>query len=107
MVDHYVKEKMRVKCYMRYCDDSMGMAKTKAQAKRDMMEFDRISSELGIVVKHNAVVAPVGREIINGRKKNRKRKRSKRKNNRLFGLPIHGTEGDDEKVYKEKVCQKV
>ena len=84
IIDHYVKEKMRVKCYLRYCDDATGRARTKAQARRDMEEFERISAEIGMVVKHSAVVAPIGIERRNERKKNRKRKRSKRSHDRLL-----------------------
>ena len=92
-IDHHMKEKMRVKCYLRYCDDATGRAKTKAQARRDMEEFERVSSEIGLVVKHSAVVAPIGIEKRNGRKKNRKRKRSKRSHDRLSRISIYGSEG--------------
>ena len=84
IIDHHVKEKMRVKCYLRYCDDATGRARTKAQARRDMEEFERISAEIGLVVKLSAVVAPIGIERRNERKKNRKRKRSKRPHDRLL-----------------------
>ena len=82
IIDHHVK--MRVKCYLRYCDDATGRARTKAQARRDMEEFERISAEIGLVVKLSAVVAPIGIERRNERKKNRKRKRSKRPHDRLL-----------------------
>lgn len=99
VIDHHVKEKMRVKCYQRYCDDSVGRAKSKAQARRDMEEYDRVSSEIGLVVKHTAVVSRFGIELRNERKKNRKRKRSKGSNNRLSRIPFHGSEGEAPKEH--------
>ena len=84
VIDHYMKEQRRVKCYLRYCDDATGRAVTKAKARRDLEAFERVSSELGLVVKLSAVIAPIGIERRNERKKGRKRKRSKGSHDRLL-----------------------
>ncbi len=68
-----MKEVMHCKCYLRYCDDSMGMARTKAEAWSMLNEYDRKSAELGLVVKASAIVAPIAHKV-NGKKK-RKRQR--------------------------------
>lgn len=86
VIDHYMKEQRRVKCYLRYCDDATGRAMTKAAARRDLEAFESVSSEIGLVVKHSAVVAPIGIERRNERKRDRKRKRSKRSHDRLLGI---------------------
>lgn len=77
-IDHSVKERLHVKHYLRYCDDCVMMVKTKKEAKRILYEFDKLSSELGLCIKANAVISPIGAELKNGKKNNRKRKRSKR-----------------------------
>lgn len=77
-VDHYVKEKLHVKHYLRYCDDCVMMVKTKKEARKLLSEFDALSSKMGLCIKSNAIISPVGNELKNGKKKNRKRKRSKR-----------------------------
>ena len=74
-VDHHMKEKMHCKCYLRYCDDTMGLARTKAEAWRMLNEYDRISSELGLVVKASAIVAPIA--LRGYGKKKRKRQRGR------------------------------
>ena len=67
-----MKEKMHCKCYLRYCDDTMGMARTKAEAWAMLNEYDRISSELGLV-EASAIVAPIAHRGYG--KKRRKRQR--------------------------------
>ena len=46
-VDRYVKESLHVKCYMRYLDDSTGLFRTKAEAKRKSRLIERKYRELG------------------------------------------------------------
>lgn len=41
--------------------------------------YERESAKVGLVVKANSCIAPIGTETKNGNKKHRKRKRSKRK----------------------------
>ncbi len=73
-IDHHMKEKMRCKCYLRYCDDTAGLARTKGEAWSMLNEYDRISSELGLVVKASYIVAPIAHKVY-GKKKRRKRQR--------------------------------
>lgn len=75
-IDHYLKERLKVKCYLRYCDDAVGLAKDKKEARRCLREFNALSCELGLCVKANAICAPI-RTLRAGRK--RKRQRGKRK----------------------------
>lgn len=79
-IDHYIKEILHVKHYLRYCDDCVVMVRTKKEAKNILSEFDALSSKMGLCIKSNAVISPVGSGINDG-KKGRKRKRSKRKKN--------------------------
>ncbi len=78
-IDHHMKEKVRVKCYLRYCDDCTGLAKTKAEAWAHLNEFYRQSSKLGFVMKADAVVAPIASKRRTDGKKKRKRQRGGRK----------------------------
>lgn len=87
-VDHHMKERMRCKCYLRYCDDTVGLARTKAEAWKMLNEYSREMGKLGLVVKAGAIVAPIA-ENHERRSKKRKRQRSKtckRKKDRLSGL---------------------
>lgn len=87
-IDRAMKEVAGCVAYLRYCDDTVGLARTKAEARRQVLEFIRRSKEKGLVVKANFVVAPIGKEI--QREKRRKRMRSKRSHHRLPGLSVHG-----------------
>lgn len=73
-----MKERLRVKCYLRYCDDTLGLARTKGEAWKQLSEYDRLSSELGLTVKASAIVAPIAHLVDYGKKK-RKRKRQRGK----------------------------
>lgn len=78
-VDHYMKEKLRAKCYLRYCDDTVCLARSKAEAWRLANEYERQSAALGLVVKASAVVAPIPYNSHERRKgKKRRRQRGKR-----------------------------
>ena len=74
-----MKEKDRVKCLHRYCDDNVMLARSKAEALFLIRAYERESAKVGLVVKANSCIAPIGTETKNGNKKHRKRKRSKRK----------------------------
>lgn len=78
-IDHTMKEKYRVKCLHRYCDDNVMLARSKAEALFLIRAYERESAKVGLVVKANSCIAPIGTETKNGNKKHRKRKRSKRK----------------------------
>ena len=78
-IDHYMKEKMHCKCYLRYCDDTMGLARTKAEAWAMVNEYERLSSEKGLVVKAGIIVAPIAHYEYGKHRKKRRRQRSKRK----------------------------
>lgn len=77
-VDHYMKEQIRCKCYLRYCDDVLGLARTKGEAWAQLNEYYRKSCEYGFVMKADAIVAPIATRKRNGKKK-RKRQRGRRK----------------------------
>lgn len=68
-----MKEKLHCKCYLRYCDDTVNLARTKAEAWRTLNEYEKMSAEAGFVVKANVIVAPIANAT--GRKKHRKRQR--------------------------------
>lgn len=53
------------------------LARSKAEAL--FLAYERESAKVGLVVKANSCIAPIGTETKNGNKKHRKRKRSKRK----------------------------
>lgn len=76
-IDHRMKHGGRKRAYFSYCDDVMGMARTKAEAIRDMLKFIEESSKMGLVVKATAFVSRIGENKTYGeRKKKRKRQRS-------------------------------
>jgi hypothetical protein len=50
----------------------MGMAKTKAEARQALTKFITLATQRGLTVKHDAIVAPIGRvNKINKRKRKR------------------------------------
>ncbi len=55
------------------------LARSKAEALFLIRAYERESAKVGLVVKANSCIAPIGIETKNGNKKHRKRKRSKRK----------------------------
>ncbi len=82
-VDHLMKRNGKKKGYFRYCDDVLGLAKTKAEAIRDMKAFRKESmNETGVVLKANAVVSPIGRNITDDEKRKRKKKRKRQRGGR-------------------------
>lgn len=74
-IDHAMKEVLRVKCYLRYCDDTAGLARTKAEAKRALNIYNAASEKKCLCVKSSATVSPI-RHKTDGTKKRRKRQRS-------------------------------
>lgn len=104
VIDHAMKEKARVKCYVRYCDDTSGLAATKAEAWRQLREYARLSDEYGFCVKANYIIAPLGLQKRNEHKTGRKRKRSKRKGNGLPRLLLHGRKGEAAQKHKAAFC---
>lgn len=74
-----MKEKYRVKCLHRYCDDNVMLARSKAESLFLIRAYERESDNIGLVVKANSCIAPIGIETMNGNKKHRKRKRGKGK----------------------------
>ena len=73
-IDHAVKERLRVRHYFRYCDDTTSLFRTKREAREFLKEFDRICLENGLLVKHDAIIARIGNGSTHGR--HRKRMRS-------------------------------
>lgn len=80
-IDHKMKANGKGQEYFRYCDDVVGLARTKAEAKRKAREFYRTASELGLCVKANIVLSPIGqvRQTNETRQKKRKRQRGGRR----------------------------
>ena len=74
-----MKEEVRVKCYLRYCDDTVGLARTKGEAWKALNEYERMSAEAGFVVKASAIVAPIAHKTDGKWKKRRKRQRGHRR----------------------------
>lgn len=77
MMDHAIKEELKVKCYHRYCDDAVALCKTKAEARHVIKEIDRMSLELGLVIKASSFIAPIQTRV--HAKKKRKRQRGRKK----------------------------
>lgn len=74
-LDHYIKQNLKVAYYLRYCDDCVALVNSKAKARKVLREYERIATEMGLVVKINSVVSPIG---TNQNGKTRKRKRGKK-----------------------------
>lgn len=72
-----MKENLHIKNYLRYCDDTVMMVASKREAIKALRQYDKLSKEIGLVVKANAIISPIGNETKHERN-NRKRKRSKR-----------------------------
>ena len=74
-IDHTMKEKYHVKCLHRYCDDNVMLARSKSEALFLIRAYERESAKIGLVVKANSCIAPIGTETKEwGTKKHRKRK---------------------------------
>ena len=73
-IDHIMKEKCKCRAYLRYCDDAVGLTRTKGEAKRMLAVYDRESKRMGLTVKASAILSPI-RYKTNGKKKKRKRQR--------------------------------
>jgi hypothetical protein len=81
---HIFKEVYRVKCLCLNCDDMVMLAKTKSEANFLLRQLDMLSSRQGLIVKHSAVVAPIGRESCKyhcGLHKRKRQRASKREVN--------------------------
>ena len=77
-LDHYTNEQIKAKHYLRYCDDCVMLVSSKKEAKKVLKAFNAYACDkLGLCVKSNSVIFPVGHEF--SREKKRKRMRGKRK----------------------------
>jgi len=74
-----MKENLHCKCYLRYCDDTVGLARTKAEAWAQYNEYEKMSDEAGLVIKANVIVAPIAHLDYGKKKKKRRRQRGGRK----------------------------
>lgn len=105
-IDHLMKLGGKRKGYVRYCDDVLGLARTKAEAVRDMMMFRHLAEAEGFVVKATAFVSRIGenigeveereRRLKGRRKRTRKRQRGGTgKKDRLLRLQLHAERHPD------------
>ena len=80
-IAHHMKEKLRCKGLLMYCDDTLGLARSKAECWSQLNEYIRISDAEGLVIKASMVVAPIAHLVNdNGeRKKKRRRQRSRKR----------------------------
>lgn len=62
-IDHYFKEKLKVRCYYRYCDDIVMLSGDKRQLWRWRDILKSKLAELGLEIKHDEVVRPVSEGI--------------------------------------------
>ena len=74
-----MKERKRSKCFLMYCDDTLGLARTKAEAWAQLNEFMSVSERYGLVVKASMVVAPIAHLEHHGKKKRRRQRGRGRK----------------------------
>ena len=72
-IDHHMKEVVHCKCYLRNNDDTVGLARSKAEAWAQFNEYDRLSSELGLLVKASYIVAPIAHKTYGKQKRKRQR----------------------------------
>ena len=103
VIDHKMKYNDRKSAYFRYCDDVLGLARTKAEAIRKMMEFQKLSSEVGVVLKASAVVSPIGRNLTDNERKRHKKKRKRQrggrwKKHRLSGILLYTNQHQDKEI---------
>jgi hypothetical protein len=73
VIDRYIKEQMKCRGYVRYCDDVVGLTFSKAEAHRQIREYIRLSGEIGLTVKADFVVSKIA-----GNEKRKKRRRRQR-----------------------------
>lgn len=78
-IDHAVVFKGKNHCYLRYCDDALGLARTKAEARRQLQVFYEKATELGLCVKSNIIISPIGHERKQRQGRKRRRQRSHRR----------------------------
>lgn len=78
-IAHHMKEKVRAKCYLQYCDDTVCLARTKGEAWKTLNEYERMSAAAGFVVKVSVIVAPIAQRTDGKKKKRRKRQRGHRR----------------------------
>ena len=102
-IDHQMKQGGKKAAYFRYCDDVTGFARTKAEAVRAMKKFQRLSAEVGIVLKASAVVSPIGRNISDDERRERKKKRKRQrggrwKKYRLSGILLHSDQRKNKEI---------
>lgn len=87
-IDHHMKEVLKCKCYLRYCNDTLGLARTKAEAWKMVNEYEKLSSECGLMVKASIIVAPIAKESHEKTRKRRRRQRGRGQKNRLSRICI-------------------
>lgn len=99
-----MKQNGKDAAYFRYSDDASGFARTKAEAVRAMRKFQKLTSEEGLVVKANAFVSRIGKNISDDEKRERKKKRKRQrggrwKKHRLSGILFHANEHQDKEIH--------
>jgi hypothetical protein len=91
-VDRVIKHKLHSRCYVRYCDDMVGMTQSKAQAWREVKACIAAADRLGLTVKADFVVSKIADNNVKAtKKKKRKRQRCKSANrncDKLLGLSV-------------------
>ncbi len=68
IIDHYAKEQMRIKYYIRFADNTIMIVRNKAEAHKAFSDIAQKIGELGITIKNNVRIAPVdyGIDFIGG-----------------------------------------
>ena len=103
VIDHVMKERMKVKCYHRYCDDTVMLAKSKSESRVLLKEYDRMSSNMELVVKSTAFIAPIQTCSKNGKRRKRQRGRKK---DRLSGIPVYQRKNASQEADEKEFCEK-
>lgn len=98
-----MKHSGRRAAYLRYCDDVLGLARTKAEAVRAMKKFQELSVASGLVIKASSVVSPIGINISDDEKRERKKKRKRqrggrRKKHRLSWILLHAGQRENKEI---------
>jgi len=101
-LDHFIKEKLRIKYYFRYCDDMVFMSDSKAILQEAYtIVSEKIEREFNQKLHTNYILARVGEPVPNETLRYR---RPSRQTNRLSGLSVHPQQDAAPQVDEAEIC---
>lgn len=63
-LDHYIKEQLKVKYYVRYMDDMVLLSPNKKQLRKQKLLIDKFLEKEKLIIKHNWQVFPINKRPI-------------------------------------------